>query len=670
MTIEALCAVLDDDLLQYWASVCSVLAKVSQIHSSSLTWANLHNASLFNNALAAPIAQTLRKEIMNHLIRLRVKRLDVIVEVRPTGECVDMLPQSEFALEFEESLGGASFDLTRHEFLSNNGLSRREKFLHLGELNFLPHKAVIIAGESGAGKTYYAARRLRYKLFDATTDDIAVFYTKARFYSIRLYEQDLRSEDMAVRNAAALKFLDELWGDCERNYSESQTIDLLEVSVLVVIDEIGSFPWLVRAVASCLPLFEHKLQSQVKQLRVAMVGTAVDWAITVDETKSFKPLGIPSESDLNYSYLLIRIIPWKEKILKDFWHFHFKRVFPDGNTASHCLDAASSIDMFKILGQNARCALFLANEICSVIRGWNQKADGQAVARLICEGRALIFLRAAQSYGNTNSIGNLRTEKPNQFKVHMIRSLNYVLKRIPSALEEPDDDDDDGDDDDDDDVRLAELLQFGVLFMDQGNRIHMSPAFLVLVLSSFGARQIPVYESSRFEDIVALRALAEILMLDFDAAVSLVRLRNPVPHTRANDTCLRKNVGEVVYDLDTTLPPDELKIIQDIFDNVETDNYQIIINGPNAAAPDVLVIEPNKRTLGDKRGSSIWLLQAKYSTHVHGWDNVGDCMEEVRKLGCEDSDLSHPVTCEFLKQLAAERRETIKRQIITSHGTR
>ena len=693
------------------------------------------DGSLYNQAF-----KSLVQAIETYNRRCEKRTLDIIVDVGSSGEHV-----VTFGTESESGIA-VPCEGTLHNPVK---LFRAGRDPATGTPS---SRVVVVSGESGAGKTYFAVRRLRRVIFKEKTNSVAVFYAKPRSF----LDGDLSPLlDTNERNHQARRFLANVWQAAVSRFQMREDRDpmvkgykLAEVNVLLVLDEMGPFPVLLRGVIACWSDFETMVigatdqgapdrgaadqgaavrlaptpnnssapkpsaaATLVKCLanRLVCVGTAVDWAVMTmaqQQPNAKQDVGAqlhrsqprpadqsaPDPGSDQDRFLLIRLTPWASDTLSSFWRFCFQIEFPTQdprhvNITEWCLSFATSDNLFAAMGQNARCARFLALEILGLLQGRGALvAHKEVLMEILTSGRDIIFSRAAHCYLQCNGISDFQRNHPQNFKVIMMQSLQYAMAPaiIPADAEN----------------EVRRLLQYGVLSLDASNRVHMSPAMLLLTLSGFGVHRLPVHTGADFEDLVAMRAMAQILMKDPTATVRFFKLSAPIPHTQANNTCLRlsavpQSVREAGYSCVNHLPHEQCRALkqacgmvsgasEDNNDDHHRDDsnkrkskfesnhydratghgsneYMIFVNGPMAPGPDVIVTGP----MGSRQ-RQLWLLQAKMA--YKGWKPWGtSLMEEARKLGAIDANESLPATCKFL-QLLARHCPTIKRQIVTSHG--
>lgn len=190
---------------------------------------------------------------------------------------------------------------------------------------------------------------------------------------------------------------------------------------------------------------------------------------------------------------------------------------------------------------------------------------------------------------------------------------------------------------------LKRLLVLGVLsYHVQSHSVTISPALLLLLLSEFGKRDLTVLDSEGFEHLVAIRELCHIFMQDPLAAVDIILLRKPVPSTTSNSQLLGKASSAI--ELNICLPKKHFFIEEGstAFSKVHPNSYLVVVNGPRAAAPDVLVLPPKCKSIPPR------IIQAKkYRTSYD--PSPKDLLKEIGKLGLDFKE--YPATYLVLKAL-------------------
>ena len=540
------------------------------------------------------------------------------------------------------------------------------------------HKTVVVSGESGAGKTYFALNQLLDDLFTSRRrDNPADLHPMVFYFCLSDYEDfdsDTREDETmekSARNTKAFTKLKEFWEMARRKIIQKFPAmqeavgreHWRKLQVVLVLDELGNKPNLVRGLVAAIPEFEKlvtKTESSgynapVHDFRAALVGTAIDWALIKSHDD---PKNIACASNLNF-YVHIAIQPWCREKLKEYLQNRLRAHDTTRELADSTAHAVLSIPLLELLGRNARCASFLARHVIQLLSTLNVDAEfnGMPTTAAIQRAKATIFRQVALNYLEVNGIHYMMSRMGgHQFSAYAIQSLRFVgHKLIDDQVKR-----------EEDEVRC--LLIYGILHLspdrvDGQLSLQISAALLLLILHGFGWRDMPVADPESFAQIVALREMANIIIEDKDAKVDFVVLSEPVP---ARNIIKRKKNA-----ISFSLPAHAFPPRQDggALADVREGHVLIVVNGPKAPTADVIVIYKDK----------LKLIQAKrYSTT--GNDNSSGnsrWKKEMRKLGLRVPEVStrkrYPATCAFLLSLAslnAGGNRSVERVVVTAaaHG--
>eukprot|EP00981_Chlorochromonas_danica_P011494 scaffold4040_cov287-Ochromonas_danica.AAC.2 len=479
------------------------------------------------------------------------------------------------------------------------------------------HKVLVVSGESGAGKSFSSIR-----LFPELLVRGEKYEKLLLFYCCRDPEASDLPEQKAIRDDRAYKQLEVWWDTCWNKifdeYPQLNEKECKGAAVVMVVDELGNRPHLLRGLLSMATAFEKSCttmidgnnnngnnssssvsRTKVGQFRLICVGTGLDWSVHhLDEDLASDPT----------RYHHISIQPWLKESFQLYAERNLYSVMP-----MHHQEVVSELMALQLsrIGSNPRCAEYLLDAL---------RADGYRIENSLSPATTLfnlrgeIFREAASQYRNANGIAKLfgfHKDAACELLSSGLR-LAYSQNLCHADLE-----------------KAKQLLMYGILRYDVApdmiQKLYISPAMLLMLLSEFGYRDVTVLDGEDFERLVALRELGHILMEEARAKVFIITLKEPIPNTRANEMKNGKFSFKLPRRFFRPSPQGSTSV-----ERMYKDAYYIIVNGPRAPSADVIVLPPETQMQRQAR-----FIQAK--KYVKGYNPSAIAFEkEVANLGLNE----------------------------------
>lgn len=455
------------------------------------------------------------------------------------------------------------------------------------------HTVLVVSGESGAGKSFSAVHLFPNLLLQEKT------YQKLLvFYCCRNPQIPDLDGDKQKRDDAAEAQLEEWWNTGWSNLCDMhpglKKEQCEEAAVVMVVDELGNRPQLLRGLISRATAFERKHTTginetsdsnsdlvKVCQYRLVCVGTGLDWSVHhLDWTVA---------SDCGQFYH-IQLQQWPSHKLRQYAEQRLR----DKPKYKEVINQLMTLQLSR-LGSNPRCAQYLVDVLIKDGRIFSSLSPGPTLYYL----RGEIFRAVASRYRSANGIAKLFLNHKNAASRLLSSALRLAYAEKVSDIAAIDLED------------AQQLLIYGVLHYKVGaeadEKLFLSPAMLLMLLSEFGHRDTTVLDGEGFEQLVALRELGHILMKDAAAKVVIIALKNPIPSTVANASKMSNKCCFVLpsdfFD-PSTQGSSSIKRVYD-------DSYYIIVNGPKAPSVDIFVLPPARVSGAGKEEMKARFIQAK-----------------------------------------------------------
>ncbi len=576
----------------------------------------------------------------------------------------------------------------------------------------LEKKCIVVTGESGVGKTVFSTGLLPSVLYPSANsggNTTVVFYTKPKHNTKITCREIDDNAPVEKRNETAMKLLMDIWKVLlDKLYSQypktnswnADNENWKHLRAVLVLDEMGAYPNLLRGIVAV----SHEFQKvsingsnggngiRVLSMDVVLVGTALDFAVrTANECQTnagnlnLSAQNIASDTD---KFVRVALTPWDDHKVMQFFVNYMKSNSVKDPKAALVSRTILRIHILRTIAQNARCAFFLMFsffEHCSLI-GINQQLNDLSdsfIEEFIVENKTFLYVKTAAQYRNANGIGSLCRDNPLLFN-YLVSccfavSFGDQLKTMDAIT----------------------LLRLGMLTYNIGSStFEISPPLLLFMLSRFN--QFPIARNSdSFEMLVGwMEAAKAFSMLQRNIGVRDANFANRVTDAINSIivSCLRYPILSTVANANyvSTISalnrlrnlkageelPADLRSFGNDFASVEAclldkliycfkfpkhmikdnklvflpDKVYILINGPRAPFPDVIVID----TRGGRK--VIRFLQAKFFKDGFTFDAKFE--SELFKLGYGNST-KHVVTYEALR-LFAESAASVKRVLVTS----